>query len=118
MCLRKMWPVVLRPEEAASQLRDRRKANHAAATEAEEMTMLPLRISNGTRILAEGQDEYYALAIRDEVVEGVPMMTSVWEPTPAELAMLNAGGAVLLTICGTVHPPVMLTAQPAPDGKD
>lgn len=79
--------------------------------------MLPLRISNATRILAETQDEYFALAIRDEVHEGIPIMTSVWEPTPAELAMLNAGGAVRLTICGTVHPPVMLATQPAPDGK-
>lgn len=47
--------------------------------------MLPLRISNATRILAETQDEYYALAIRDGEVEGTNHMTSVWEPTPKEL---------------------------------
>lgn len=78
--------------------------------------MLPLRISNATRILAETQDEYYALAILDEVVDGQPLMTSVWEPTPKELADLNAGGAVRLTILGTGHPPVMLTTQPPPEG--
>lgn len=77
--------------------------------------MLPLRISNATRILAETQDEYFALAIRDEEIDGVPHMTSVWEPSPAELAHLNAGGAVRLTILGRVHPPVMLTTQPPPD---
>jgi hypothetical protein len=77
--------------------------------------MQPLRISNSTRILAETQDEYYALAIRDEVVDGVNQMTSVWEPTPRELADLANGGAVRLTILGTGHPPVMLTTQPAPE---
>ena len=76
--------------------------------------MLPLRISNATRILAESQEEYFALAILDEEVDGVNHMTSVWEPTPKELAQLNAGGAVRLTILGRVHPPVMITTQPAP----
>lgn len=76
--------------------------------------MQPLRITNATRVLAETQEEYYALAILDEVIDGVPQMTSVWEPTPRELAMLQDGGAVRLTILGTTHPPVMITAQPAP----
>ena len=77
--------------------------------------MLPLRISNATRIMAETQDEYHALAIRDEVFEdGTPCMTSVWEPTPAELAMLNAGGAVVLRILGRQFPPVTLETQPPP----
>lgn len=77
--------------------------------------MQPLRISNSTRILAETQDEYYALAIRDEEIEGVNHMTSVWEPTPRELQDLQNGGAVRLTILGTGHPPVMITTQPAPE---
>lgn len=77
--------------------------------------MQPLRISNATRVLAETQDEYYALAIRDEVVDGVNHMTSVWEPTPKELRDLQMGGAVLLTILGEVHPPVAITTQPAPE---
>ena len=77
--------------------------------------MQPLRISNATRVLAESQDEYYALAIRDEQLDGVNHMTSVWEPTPKELAELQAGGSVRLTILGTAHPPVMLTTQPPPE---
>ena len=76
--------------------------------------MLPLRISNATRVLAETQDEYHTLAILDEEIDGVNHMTSVWEPTPAELAMLQSGGAVRLTVLGTGHPPVMLSTQPAP----
>lgn len=35
-------------------------------------------------------------------------MQSLWEPTPDELAELNAGGVVVLTIVGTSHPPVEL----------
>lgn len=77
--------------------------------------MLSLRISNATRILATTQDEYNELAILDEVVDGIPHMTSVWEPTPRELAELNAGGAVRLIIQGTKHPPVILTTQPPPE---
>lgn len=78
--------------------------------------MQPLRIVNATRVLAEGQDEYHALAIFDEEIEGVNHMTSVWEPTPRELDELNAGGAVRLTILGVAHPPVQITTQPAPSG--
>jgi hypothetical protein len=77
--------------------------------------MLPLRISNATRVLAETQDEYIALAICDQVIDGQNHMTSVWEPTPQELADLNAGGAVRLTILGHAHPPVMLGTQPPPE---
>jgi len=77
--------------------------------------MQPLRITNATRVLAETQNEFYALAIKDEVIDGVNHMTSVWEPTPRELANLAAGGAVRLTILGQGHPPVTITTQPAPE---
>lgn len=77
--------------------------------------MQPLRISDATRVLAESQDEYYALAIKDEVIDGVNHMTSAWEPTPRELADLVAGGSVRLTILGQGHPPVKVTTQPAPE---
>lgn len=73
--------------------------------------MMPLRPINATRVLAEGQDEYHQLAIRDDVIDGVNHMTSLWEPTPAELATLVAGGSVRLTILGNTHPPVMLETQ-------
>ena len=77
--------------------------------------MTPLRIENATRVLAESQDEYLALAILDETgTNGVNGMTSLWEPSPAELRELVQGGAVRLTILGTKHPPVILATQPAP----
>jgi hypothetical protein len=66
--------------------------------------------------LAESQDEYFALAIVGQPdANGENMMTSVWEPTLAELKQLNEGGAVRLTILGSVHPPVMMATQPAPE---
>lgn len=77
--------------------------------------MQPLRIIDATRVLAEEQDEYHALAIVDQEIDGVNCMTSVWEPTPRELAELVAGGAVKLTIIGVIHPPVLLETQPPPE---
>lgn len=82
--------------------------------------MMPLRISNATRVLAEDQDEYYALAIVDEPhpEDGEPMMTSLWEPTPEERQHIAMGGFVKLSIEGTIHPPVVLTTQAPPDTTD
>lgn len=83
--------------------------------------MQPLRISNATRRLAEQQDEYLALSIFDERIDGINYMTSVWEPTPAELKELNEGGAVRLSIIGDdlitgrAFQPVKITTQPAPE---
>ena len=73
--------------------------------------MRPLRISNATRILAETQDEYYALAIRDVLIEEQPAMVSVWEPTPKETELLQTGGLVQMIVSGTLHPPVSLSVQ-------
>lgn len=43
-------------------------------------------------------------------VEGQSVSTA-WEPTPAELAILNAGGAIVLKIAGG-QPPVALSVEP------
>jgi hypothetical protein len=40
---------------------------------------------------------------------------SAWEPTPYELAMLVAGGKIVLRVYGG-QPPVMLTVEPPPIG--
>jgi hypothetical protein len=49
-----------------------------------------------------------ALAVR---VEGIAF-SSAWEPTPAELEVLKAGGNVLLTVFGG-QPPVILAVEPS-----
>jgi len=73
--------------------------------------MTPLRPLHATRTLAETQDEYIKLAIRDDVIDGVNHMTSLWEPTPAELKVLIEGGSVRLTILGNAHPPVLVETE-------
>ncbi len=86
--------------------------------------MIPARIQNCTRVLGapvgwtpETSGPCRGLPIRDSVSGDMPVMESAWEPTPAELAALNAGGKVVLRVVGTAHPPVMVYALgPSPDG--
>lgn len=81
--------------------------------------MLIKMIEGATRIIGKSQG-YIGLPLRDEVINcsvdgpGTPSMVTAWEPTPDELALLNAGAPVLLRVLGTGHPPVMLTVGEAP----
>lgn len=79
--------------------------------------MIAARIAGCTRVpgapagwTPETSGPCCGLPIRDEMAGDVPCMISCWEPTPAELAALNAGGKVYLRVVGTGHPPVMLYA--------
>lgn len=49
-----------------------------------------------------------ALPVTRFVHNGVHMQASFWMPTPNELAALNCGHPVQLTVVGDVHPPVSL----------
>ncbi|ACS41623.1 hypothetical protein [Methylorubrum extorquens] len=77
--------------------------------------MLIQRISGTTRVLGKAQG-YSGLPVKDEPidmafdggVERVNMMVTAWEPTPDELARLNAGAPILLHILGEAHPPVRM----------
>ena len=84
--------------------------------------MLPARIMNATRYLGapagwdpERDPPCSHLAIRDEVHDGMPMMVSAWEPTPDEIARLQAGAKVVLHIVGVGHPPVAVEVGDAPE---
>ena len=71
--------------------------------------MLIARVMGFTRELGKSQG-FRGLPIRDDRLEdGSPVMISAWEPTPNELAILNAGGRVVLSVIGSAHPPVALT---------
>jgi len=78
-----------------------------------------LHIAGATRVLGKSQG-YLGLPLRDvlmhDTVNGpsTPAMETAWEPTPDELARLNAGAPVILQILGTGHPPVMLLVGDAP----
>ena len=81
--------------------------------------MLIQMIQGATRVLGKSQG-YLGLPIRDEVIndtvngDGTPCMVTAWEPTPAELAALNAGAPVLLRVLGSQHPPVMIDVGTVP----
>lgn len=60
---------------------------------------------------AEKDGNCHGLAVR-RVEDNV--YQSSWEPTPEELAMLNAGGTVILSVVGG-QPPVMLTVEQVPE---
>ncbi|CAE6900856.1 hypothetical protein [Paraburkholderia domus] len=84
--------------------------------------MLIRRIEGATRNLGAPPDwdgdisKCNVLPIRDVVTEQGPFMVSSWEPTPAELAAINAGESIKLWIAGTGHPVVSLSVGAIGDG--
>lgn len=45
---------------------------------------------------------------RVQYSDGTTGILSYWRPTPQELALLNRGAGVRLSVLGTIHPPVSL----------
>lgn len=77
--------------------------------------MIAKMIANCTRILGKSQG-YLGLPVLDtKLPDGTPCMVTMWEPTPAELAALNAGASVQLCILGNAHPPVSVDVGPVPE---
>lgn len=75
--------------------------------------MIPARIEGATHSLGapagwtpETSGPCGSLSVRALVMGDLPVMESAWEPTPDELAALNAGQKVTLRIVGQSHPPV------------
>lgn len=86
--------------------------------------MMPGRIQGATRNLgapANWVDDMSGpcahLPIVDKVEGGLPWMTSAWFPSPDELAAMNAGCAVLLTIQGVIHPVVSMGVSVPPSDE-
>jgi len=77
-------------------------------------------IQGTTRVLGKSQG-YYGLPIRDvllnDSVNGpeTPAMQTAWFPTPDEMAAINAGAPIILTVLGSGHPPVMLGTGAVPE---
>ncbi|MDR8400075.1 hypothetical protein NE850_27580 [Paraburkholderia sp. USG1] len=80
--------------------------------------MLIKRIEGATRNLGAPPNwdgdisKCNVLPIRDVLTEQGQFMVSSWEPTPAELAAINAGEPIKLWIAGTGHPVVALSVGP------
>lgn len=67
-----------------------------------------------TRVLGEEQG-YLPLPIIDMLTDtGVPCITSVWLPNAEELAALNAGACVAVTLLGGSQPPIIVGATMLP----
>ncbi len=63
---------------------------------------------------SEKNGKCLALPLRHIERDGLSFMESAWMPTPEELAMLNAGSPVILSISAPRHPVVALSVQPPP----
>jgi len=73
----------------------------------------------GGIVLAEQQDEYDNLTILvHELDDGTEVMTSCWQPSQEDLALLNNGGCVYLGILGASHPPVTLAVAGEPETEE
>lgn len=76
-------------------------------------------IEGATRVVEKSQG-YLGLAIRDERIicpvngPDTPAMVTAWQPTPAELAALNAGASVHVRILGSVPPSMLVEVGPLP----
>jgi hypothetical protein len=79
--------------------------------------MNPVKISGETRAIGKPRNwneselgSVGVLSVRDGLDDTgqLPVMTSAWKPSPAELEMLAVGQPILLTLFGTVHPVVSL----------
>lgn len=80
--------------------------------------MIPARIDGATHHLGrppELPDDVPCTRLWVRMVEDAPgvwVCESAWEPTPAELAALLAGGKVILRVLGS-QPPVVLHVSSA-----
>lgn len=71
--------------------------------------MIPLRHQRATVVMKAPPGAPDVRDLHVAVIDGC--CVSRWEPTPAELEVLNAGGSVELWVMGR-QPPVMLCVQP------
>lgn len=75
--------------------------------------MNPIKHPSNTRELGapKGWNEALPvepLGITDQLISGVPCVWSFWTPDADELAAINAGNPVILSIVGTTMPPALL----------
>lgn len=58
---------------------------------------------------------YKGLPVRQDDFDGVPGLTTAWEPTPAEIAALQSGAKIHVSILGTSHPPMIVSVGKTPE---
>jgi hypothetical protein len=66
-------------------------------------------LCNTTLLPARGDEDVVdALHVQQGVMEGCSVTRSYWQPSPAELEVLKAGGCVVFTSLSLTHPPIRL----------
>lgn len=73
------------------------------------------RLCNAELSPAEGdEDSVDTLHVQRGKIKGTDLVVtrSFWRPTPEELALLNNGGAVMLSVFGSTHAPLRLDGVP------
>lgn len=83
--------------------------------------MIPKRISGANLNLGapkgwEPEKDGNCIHLAVRLVDG-NIYQSAWEPSPDELAALNAGGSIVLSVVGG-QPPVMLSVEPVTELVD
>lgn len=80
--------------------------------------MKPDKMEDATRTLGAPADwdpardgQCGVLEIRDQKIDRINRMYSAWVLSDAERAAIAAGGRVILTVLGDVHPPVSLIVE-------
>jgi hypothetical protein len=77
--------------------------------------MSPIQHPTNNRVLGAPQgvpiEDCKALAVTDTVMNDAPAVASFWRPDALELAMLNAGKAVVLCVQGQTHAPLYVGVE-------
>ncbi|MEI9428697.1 hypothetical protein [Mesorhizobium sp. Cs1299R1N3] len=76
--------------------------------------MIPFNIKNPTREGVGASQGYIGIDIRDERIDGLPVMASAFLPTAKEIERIVAGEPIVLRILGEGWPPVGLAVGDVP----
>ena len=76
--------------------------------------MMIAMIEDCDAIIGKSQG-YKGLPIKAFDCDGTPGLKTAWEPTPAEIAALQSGAKIHVTILGTAHPPMLVTVGEIPE---
>lgn len=80
--------------------------------------MLVARIDGAQAVIGKEQG-YQGLPVRVSDVDGDRCLVTAWEPTPAELARLNAGAKIHVSLLFCIkHPPIFVEVGPQPVGSE
>ena len=69
--------------------------------------MLIARIEGANRVCGKSQG-FLGLPVRDEIVDGVNIMHTAWEPTPEEIDAIIKGAKIIVSVIGNNPQPIML----------